>query len=126
MYTIEVECSYEQLWRYNTIIMCGGFSTKDEQLYVESTKDIISDVENTIECAPADFELPRKVTLRVDKADHIRAIIYVIPHILPLGRDVDENPPFDIEVTITKGTKKIYATPHQVNQWGGASIEIKL
>ncbi|MFI3302075.1 MAG: hypothetical protein SNH35_04460 [Rikenellaceae bacterium] len=126
MYTIEVKSSFEQLWRYNTIIMCGGFSPDDELLYVVSTKDIISDMENPIESAPADFTLPRSVMLNADDAEHIRTIIYITPHTLPLGREVKENPPFDVDVTITKDLKNIYSSKHQVNQWGGASIEIKL
>ncbi len=126
MYKIEVECSYEQLWRYNTIIMCGGFSGSEESLYVVSKEDIISDTEHPIESEPSDFVLPRRVELTAESADHIRAIIYVVPHTLPLSRDVDECPPFDVEVTITNGVKKIYSSTHPVNQWGGASIEIKI
>ncbi len=126
MYLIEVESGYEQLWRYNTIIMCGGYSATSEQLYVSSQEDIISPLDNPIDCMPEGYKLPHKVSLKTSKADNIRAIIYVVPHILPLGKDVDAFPDFDLDVKITKGKKIIYSTTHQVNQWGGASIEIKL
>ncbi len=126
MYTIEVESSYEQLWRYNTIIMCGGFSRNDEQLYVVSAKYIISDTENPIDSEPEGFTLPRRVELNAESADHIRAIIYITPHTLPLGRVVEQNPSFDVKVIITKEQNQIYSKLHPVNQWGGASIEIKL
>ncbi len=126
MYTIEVESSYEQLWRYNMIVMCGGFSATSESLYVVSQRDIISDIENPIECEPDGYTLPRRVSLRAAKADNIRAIVYVVPHTLPIGRDVDQNPAFDALVTITKSGKEIYRNIHKVNQWGGASIEIKI
>ncbi|MFI3292187.1 MAG: hypothetical protein SNG27_01205 [Rikenellaceae bacterium] len=126
MYLIEVESSFEQLWRYNTIVMCGGYSATSEQLYVVSQEDIISPEDSPIESEPEGYELPRRVSLKGDKADNIRAIIYVVPHILPLGRGVEESPDFDLEIKISKGKKIIYNTTHQVNQWGGASIEIKL
>ncbi|MFR9602282.1 MAG: hypothetical protein SNG02_00230 [Rikenellaceae bacterium] len=128
MYTIEVESSFEQMWRYNTIVMCGGYgpAPSSEQLYVVSKEDIISDIENLIECEPKGYELPRKVTLEAEAAAAIRVIIYVVPHTLPLGREVDNFPPFDLYVRITKKSKSIYAAIHEVNQWGGASIEINL
>ncbi len=128
MYTIEVESSFEQMWRYNTIIMCGGYASapSSEQLYVVSSKDIISDIENPIECQPDNYALPRRVILEAKAADNIRVIVYIVPHTLPLGRDVEQLPPFDAEVKIQCGTEVVYNTTHKVNQWGGASIEIKL
>ncbi|MFI3282523.1 MAG: hypothetical protein SNG10_03230 [Rikenellaceae bacterium] len=128
MYLIEVENSYEQLWRYNTIVMCGGYSPSPEnaELYVVSTEDIISQIETPIEGEPAGYKLPRRVNLEAAAADHIRVIVYLVAHTLPLGREVSMSPAFDLEVKISKDSEVVYNTTHKVNQWGGASIEIKL
>ncbi len=128
MYKIDVESDFEQLWRYNTIVMCGGYDSppSSQQLYVVSSKDIISDIENPIECEPVGYTLPRRVTLEAEAADHIRVIVYVIPHTLPLGREVEHYPSFDVDVKISRMGESIYHATHNVNQWGGASIEIKL
>ncbi len=128
MYDIEVESSFEQFWRYNTIIMCGGFSSapSEEQLYVVSQKDIISEIGEPTEQKASDFKSPHLTTLSAPKADHIRTIIYIVPHTLPLGREVESCPPFDVDIKISKNKEVIYQVTHKVNQWGGASIEIKL
>ncbi len=126
MYSIDVESSYEELWRYNIIVMCGGYSASQERLYVTSQEDIISPVGSSLDCEPEGYKLPHVVSLNAAKADNIRAIIYLVPHTLPRGKEVAAYSDFDLEVTVTRGKKIIYQSTHKANQWGGASIEIKL
>ncbi len=128
MYTIEVKSSFEQVWRYNTMIMCGGYSAlpEEKELYVVSERDIVSEIENRIECEPSGFELPHRLILTAEEADHIRVIIYYVPHTLPLGKEVENRTPFDVDVKISREGEVIYKKVHQINQWGGASIEIKI
>ena len=34
--------------------------------------------------------------------------------------------PFDLKVSVTADGETVYDVTHKVNQWGGASIELKL
>ncbi len=118
MYRIETKCSFEELYRYTTTIMCGGYTSSGEELYVTSAKDAASVGE--------EFILPQITVLESSKADNIRVEIYVVPHTLSDNRNVFDADPFELEVTITRDGKTLHTHTYAVNRWGGASIEIKL
>ncbi len=118
MYRIETKCSFEELYRYSTTIMCGGYSSSSKELYVVSAKDSASMGE--------EFSLPQITTLETRAADNIRVEIYVVPHTLSDERRVTGADPFELDVKITRKGKIIHSQNYPVNRWGGASIEIKL
>ncbi|MFI3248550.1 MAG: hypothetical protein R3Y39_05410 [Rikenellaceae bacterium] len=130
MYRIQVTTHYEQIWRYNTVISCGGYNTLQEPLYVAGCERITSEELQsgpTYELTPPpNFDPSLPLILECDSADNIHAIIYVIAHTLPLDRSIEESPPFPIMIQIFRDDKEVYAQQHEVNQWGGATVNIKI
>ncbi|MFI3319973.1 MAG: hypothetical protein SNH01_04195 [Rikenellaceae bacterium] len=126
MYKIEVETQFEESWRYNLVVMCGGYTASAKQLYVVSTEDTIAEIEDFQTTKPDGYTLPRQLSLKAKRADNIRALVYVIPHTPPANRDIEEFAPFEMSIKIARDGKEIYSQIHDINQWSGSSIEIKL
>lgn len=129
MYKIEVTSHYEELWRYNIVISCGGYNAHAEQLYVTGCERITCE-EFTVDptrrlSPPANFDPTVPLILECDEADNIHTTIYVIAHTLPEDRMVENSPPFPITIKVFRDKEQLYAQDHEVNQWGGASVNIK-
>ncbi len=105
MYKIEIKSDFAELHRYDLVITCGGFDSLGEQLYVTGSES---------------------TTLICESAASIVAIIYVVANALPQSKVINDSPPFDLEIIVTNDDEEVYRQTHKVNQWGGASIEIKL
>ncbi|MFI3278572.1 MAG: hypothetical protein SNH13_01380 [Rikenellaceae bacterium] len=126
MYRIDVDCSFESVWRYNMVLMCGGYDATDEQLYVVSREDIIAEQGNEGEEVPPAVLLPRRITLDAQDAQRIRVILYIVPHTLPQQKDISQTPPFELTITVENRGDVVYHRVHHVDQWSGDSIEINL
>lgn len=125
-YTIDLRSSYEELWRYNVVVECGGFDEAGERICFASEQSIIAPVGSNLLQAPKEPKHPRAMSVTTEPCDSVAAYIYVVPNTLPQSRDVADCQPFDLKVSVAADGKTIYDTVHKVNQWGGASIEIKL
>ena len=55
-----------------------------------------------------------------------RLYIYVIPHTLPRDNEIGGHPPFPLQVRIRYGDRTVLDKEYSINQWGGASIELKV
>lgn len=126
MYNIELVSRSEDFWRYNLIVMCAGYNPAGEQLFVVSNEDTVAEVGADLGSAPSGYKLPRVMNLEVPAADNLRMLIYVIPHVLPPSRVIADYPPFDLEVVTTKHGEVVHSSVEQINQWGGASIQIDI
>lgn len=125
-FTIEVSSSYKEFWRYNVALMCGCFDAADVRTNFASTEDTVADVGANLSAPPKGGALRRIVTLRTPPADHLLLYIYIIPHTLPTGRDVVYSKPFPLHLSILHGDRKIRSIDYDINQWSGASIELKV
>lgn len=125
-YTITLRSTYAELWRYNVVVECGGFDGAGQRLCFASAQSIIAPVGSGLRKAPAEPVHPRSLKVATEPCDSIAAYIYVIPNTLPLSREVSDCAPFDLKVRVEADGEAIYDTVHKVNQWGGASIELKL
>ncbi len=125
-YKIDVESSFESIWRYNIFLMCGGDDSQGEKLYVVSSQDVVADEGHEVVEPPLGCQLPRKLSLESEDAESIRVILYIVPHTLPTVRDISQTPPFEMSVTIKHCGEQIYHRVHLVDQWSGDSIEINL
>ncbi|MFI3304355.1 MAG: hypothetical protein SNF68_04610 [Rikenellaceae bacterium] len=105
MYLIEVTSDFNELSRYDFVVTCAGYDSADNQIYVEGCEGML------LECGAA---------------ERIHAIVYAVTNMLPEDRLVANSPPFPIVITITRYGEVLYSQTHEVNQWGGASITIKL
>ena len=71
--------------------------------------------------------------LRIDRAsletgpcDHLLLYIYIVPHTLPAGNDIGDTTPFEVEIRIAYGGRRLRAEKRLINQWSGASIEMRV
>lgn len=125
-FNIQIRSSFKELWRYNIAISCGCFTEEGAEPVVVSEQRNIAPVGANLGGAPDGFKLPVEMKLTTPASERIVAYIYIIPHTLPAGRDIDERHPFDLKVKVSADGEVVYNTQHKVNQWSGTSIEIKL
>ncbi len=126
IFTIRLRSSYGELWRYNIVVECGGFDAAGERSCFASAQSVIAPVGSALTQAPATPTHPRELSVTTEACESIAAYIYVIPNTLPLSRDVQDCRAFDLKVKVAADGQTIYDAAHKVNQWGGASIELKL
>ena len=50
----------------------------------------------------------------------------MIPHTLPRDNEIGGHPPFPLQVRIRYGDRTVLDKEYSINQWGGASIELKV
>lgn len=126
-FTIHVHSGFAQLWRYNTAVMCGGFDGAGERVDFVSAQSTVAPVGADLKSAPEGLERNRDLEVTTAGCDSITAYVYVIPNTLPISREIDDCRPFPLKVKVTADDGEVlYDVTHKVNQWSGASIEIKL
>ncbi len=125
-FRIEVSSRFEGWWRYNAALMCGCFDAAEERIGFASASSDIADAGANLKEPPTGTVPDRAVVLTTEPCDHLVLYIYIIPHTLPTGNDIDTPRPFDIDVAISFGGKRISKTVYKINQWSGASIEMKV
>ncbi len=118
MVKVEVKCSYEQIYRYITTVMCEGLDSSHNSLYVVSADDGLSD--------GGEFELPQIIALDVEEAPALRIMIYVLCRTLPAVVEVDDAPPFEVELRVSRQGVVLYDRAYLVNQWGGLTVDVVL
>ena len=125
-FIIQIKSSYDELWRYNLSAMCGTFDSVGERVDFVKAESFIAEVGANLKSAPDDYTAKREMKLQTEPCDSIVAYIYVVPHTLPRDRDVADCKPFDLSIKVQMGSETIYNIKHKINQWSGASIELKL
>lgn len=125
-YTLELRCRYEEWWRYNAALMCGCFDAADRRTGFVSTASEVADVGSNLPAAPANAGNRRRLALTIPACDHFVAYVYIIPHTLPTGNDIETTQPFEVELRVTRGAETLLQERRRVNQWSGASIELKI
>lgn len=124
---IDIHSGFAQLWRYNISVMCGGFDSSGERCDFVSAGSEVAPVGANLKEPPADAPQSRDLRIVTAECDSIVAYVYVIPHTLPLSREVDDNRPFTLRVKVAASDGAVlYDVKHRINQWSGASVEIKL
>lgn len=125
-FTIEITSRYEGWWRYNAALMCGCFDAADQRVGFASAASDVADVGSNLAERPADIPADRTAVLHTMPCDHLLLYLYIIPHTLPAGNDIDANKPFEIELRISYAGRRLRTEKRAINQWSGASIEMKI
>lgn len=125
-FSIEVSSRYDGWWRYNAALMCGMFDAAGNRTGFASATSQVADAGAGPDEPPADIDPARRVLLEAPECDHIVLYIYIIPHRLPANNDIDTTKPFDIKFTARYNDRELFARKHSINQWSGASLEIKI
>lgn len=125
-YTIEVSSRYGEWWHYNVELMCGCFDAAEQRTGFATASSEVADVGANLTERPAEIAPARTVRLTAEPCDHLVLYIYIIPHTLPRGNDIDATTPFEIEIRIACDGRRIRTEKRRINQWSGASIEMRI
>ena len=125
-FQISVRSNFAELWRYNIVVMCGAYNADGEQLTVTSSESTLAAVGDDVEPQSVEDGSSRKVTLTTEPCDNIKAYIYLMPHKLPDIREPEDAAPFGLRIKVKADDEVVYNVVHQVNQWSGATVELRL
>ena len=75
---------------------------------------------------PAGIPGDGRASLETGPCDHLLLYIYIVPHTLPAGNDIGDTAPFEVEIRIAYGGRRLRAEKRLINQWSGASIEMRV
>ncbi|WP_290540011.1 hypothetical protein [Alistipes sp.] len=125
-FAIEISSRYEGWWRYNVALMCGCFDSTGRRIGFSSSASTVADVGSNLRERPANIAANRTATLQTMPCDHLVLYLYIIPHTLPAGNDIDAAKPFGIEVRISCAGHRLRTEKREINQWSGASIEMRI
>ncbi|MDE7076957.1 MAG: hypothetical protein K2O55_00025 [Alistipes sp.] len=125
-FTVKITSDYPGWWRYNAALMAGCFDAEERRTEFATVCSHVADVGAELKEPPADMARDRKITLTTAPCDHLQLYAYIIPHTLPSGDDIDATQPFDIELTIAYGGRRVNRIVRKINQWSGASIEMRV
>ena len=125
-FSIEISSRYDGWWRYNAALMCGCFDAGDERIGFASAESHVADVGANLTAKPADMAGDRSLRLETAACDHLLLYIYIVPHTLPAGNDIDDTQPFEITLRIAYGGKVLRSEKRLINQWSGASVEMRV
>ena len=125
-FTIELTSRYGEWWRYNVALMCGCFDAADQRIgFASATSDVAAVGANLAE-RPAEIPAGRTAVLETMPCDHILLYLYIIPHTLPAGNDIDANRPFEVELKIAYAGRRLRTEKRAINQWSGVSVEMRV
>ena len=122
-FKISVRSNFVELWRYNIVVTCGAFDAAGEQIEVTTSESSVTSIEDA---AGGAADVSRDVKLTTAPCESIKAYVYLMPHKLPSAKSPDDTPAFGVRVKVKADDEQIYNVVHSVNQWSGATIELKL
>lgn len=125
-FQISVRSNFAELWRYNIVVMCGMYNSAGEQLSVSSCESEVAAVGEQVDPAKVADAAARVLRLTTEPCDSIKAYIYLIPHKLPAVGSPEDARDFGIRIKVKADGEELYNVVHAVNQWSGATIELKL
>jgi hypothetical protein len=124
-FKVSVSSNFEELWRYNLVLVCEVCSDKNERVEFLSQESFIAPVGSNLTSPPSDYVENRMLTLSTKEGNHLNILIYVLPHTLPTIDDVFKTKPFPLIVKVEDDKKQILVNQvFKVNQWSGDNIAI--
>ena len=96
---------------------CTGFASAASE---------VAGVGSNLPERPAEIPAFRTARLTTGPCDHLVLYIYIVPHTLPAGNDIDATRPFEIDLKIACDGHRIRSEKRRINQWSGASIELRV
>ena len=125
-FKISVRSNFAELWRYNIVVTCGAFDAAGEQIEVTTSESSVASIVDGAGGAADVADVSRDVKLTTLPCESIKAYVYLMPHKLPSAKSPDDTPTFGVRVKVKADDEQIYNVVHSVNQWSGATIELKL
>lgn len=125
-FTIEISSRYEGWWRYNVALMCGCFDTAGNRTGFASTEAHVADVGSNLREKPAGIPAAAAQVSKPGRATTFCSTSISYPIRLPAGNDIGDTAPFEVEIRIAYGGRRLRAEKRLINQWSGASIEMRV
>ena len=125
-FKVEITSDFADFLRYNVAVTCGCFAENDERIAFVSAEDTIAPVGSALVAAPKGRDAKRVISFETDECHHLQMYIYLIPYTTPTGRDIGDYKPFALDVRVMRGRRVVLKEQYSVNQWSGASIELKI
>lgn len=125
IFKIKVSSQFDDWWRYNVVLMCGCFNENGERIDFVTIESHIASVGANLERRPEGIDSNRNIELSTTECDSGVLYVYIIPHTLPMQRNVADSKPFGVELQVVCGGTKT-SEKYAINQWSGASIILEL
>ena len=125
-FKISVRSNFAELWRYNIVVTCGAFDAAGEQIEVTTSESSVASIVDGAGSVADVADVSRDVKLTTLPCESIKAYVYLMPHKLPSAKSPDDTPSFGVRIKVKADDEQIYNVVHSVNQWSGATIELKL
>ena len=123
-FKIAVSSKFEELWRYNIIVVCELCSAEGERIDFISQESTIAPVGSNLATPPIDYDVKRDIVIESGEGDYANILVYVIPHTLPSTNDIYKTRPFKLTVKVSSGKSAILNKVFDVNQWSGDNITL--
>ncbi len=125
-FKVSVSSRFEELWRYNIVLVCELCSAQNERIDYQSKESFIAPVGSNLEAPPMDYSTDRTLTLTSQDGEYLNILIYVVPHTLPSTNDIIKTKPFSLVVKVENEQKAtIVNQAFKINQWSGDNISLE-
>lgn len=125
-FKVSVSSKFEELWRYNIVVVCELCSAQGERIEYKSAESFVAAVGSNLAAPPADYTVDRTITITSDDGEYINILVYVIPHTLPTTDDVIKTKPFPLIIKVEDKTKAVLVNQaFKINQWSGDNITLE-
>ena len=125
-FKVSVSSKFEELWRYNIVLVCEVCDSKGERIDYLAEESFVAPVGSNLEAAPIDYSVDRTLQLTTKEGDYVNILVYVIPHTLPSTNDIIKTKPFALVVKIERDKKEVLVNQaFKVNQWSGDNISLE-
>ena len=125
-FKVSVSSRFEELWRYNIVLVCELCSAENERIDYLANESFIAPVGSNLETPPMDYSTDRTLTLTSADGDYLNILVYVVPHTLPSTNDIIKTKPFTLIVKVENEKKEsILNQAFKINQWSGDNISLE-
>ena len=123
-FKVAVSSRFEELWRYNIVVVCELCSANGERIEYKSVESIVAPVGSNLASAPADYSANRALKVESGEGDHINLLVYVVPHTLPFIDDISRTKPFALTIKVERDGETVINSAFDINQWSGDNISL--
>ena len=124
-FKVSVSSKFEELWRYNIVLVCEVCNANDERIDYLSEESFIAPVGSSLDSAPIDYSADRTLRITTKDGDYLNILVYVVPHTLPSTNDIVKTKPFPLVVKVENDKKDILVNQaYKINQWSGDNIAL--
>ena len=123
-FRLSVSSKFNELWRYNLVVVCELCSAEGERIALHSKESFIAPVGSNLASPPSDYIDDRTISIECGEGDHLNILVYVVPHTLPTSNDIFKIRPFTLNIKVDSDGKTILNQQVDINQWSGKNLTL--